>query len=411
MTCELSSTSSCVDTKNGRIEFFANDEPIGRSLALYGEWAEFEIHVLCSFIGLGSSVVDVGANIGTHTVAFAQRVGFTGSVLAFEPQHTVFDLLKRNILANGCANVQAVNAGVGSAAREMMVPPVNYLGHTNVGGVRLLPATDGQAGNRVPIVALDDYRLTACHLVKIDAEGMDADVLAGMTATLERHRPVVAVECNSIDDGAAILRASKWTNYKVFLLRTAAFNPANVKENSDNFFGVAHESNLLFVPDESVRQVPESQPGAELIPIVDLNDLAIAVLGTPRYGDETAYDRNPSQLRDMLARSMRASSDRLRIIDAELKAAKEAATREICRLEFRAASLTQQLRRVEEKLNVGKIPASTSMSELEASRNLVAERGRELHAMHNSNSWRLTAPLRRLKAILRASGSSRHREP
>ena len=49
----------------------------GRSLDLYGEWCEFEIVLMRQVIRLGDVVIDAGANIGTHTVAFANLVGST----------------------------------------------------------------------------------------------------------------------------------------------------------------------------------------------------------------------------------------------------------------------------------------------------------------------------------------------
>jgi FkbM family methyltransferase len=398
MTTQLRSQSDFTDTRNGRIEFFAQDDPIGRSLAEYGEWAELEIQTLCGFIGLGSHVVDVGANIGTHAMAFARRVGATGSVIAFEPQRSVFEVLERNLIANGCTNVRAVNAGVGSNAGEMMVPAVDYQTHTNVGGVQLLPRAECKNGERVDILALDGYQLSACHLVKIDAEGMDADVITGMRATIDRLRPAIAVECSNVETGAAILQI-KWTGYKVFLVLTVAFNPANFNRNSHNFFGVAHESSLLFVPEEILDHVPPSKPGAELIPIAGLDDLAVALLETPRFGDETSYDRKPAQLRELLGKIRAESTDQLRKLDSELNSARESAARESTRLEFRAASLISQVRRAEERLE----HLSELQSALAACDQKRRELERQVHDLHNSTSWRLTAPLRKLKtAVSRA---------
>jgi hypothetical protein len=306
--------------------------------------------------------------------------------------------------------VRTVQAGVGAAAGEMVVPLVDYFGHTNIGGVQLLSPADGQAGERVPIVTLDGYNLSACHLVKVDAEGMGPDVLAGMTATIERLRPIVAIECNGVKEGVEIFQANKWRDYGVFLYRTAAFNLDNFKGNGSNFFGVAHESGLLFVPNECAELIPASKPGAELIQISDLDALAIAVLETPRFGDQTAKDRNPSQLRDAIGQierermeQLRMMDARLRTVEAELKAAREAAARDISRLEFRATSLAQQLRRAEEQL-AGKAGALDAVLKLVEARDqdlrLVEARDQEIRALRESTSWRVTAPLRRFKTTL-----------
>src|ERR1700759_4504087 len=86
--------------RHGGFMFNRNDAYIGRSLDLYGEWCDFEIQLLSRFINPGDTVVDVGANIGTHTVAFANLVGAGGVVPAFEPQRRLFQMLSGNVALN-----------------------------------------------------------------------------------------------------------------------------------------------------------------------------------------------------------------------------------------------------------------------------------------------------------------------
>ena len=435
--------SVCTESRYGLFRFFENDDPIGRSLAQYGEWAAYEIQLLCMFVGLGSAVIDVGAHVGTHTVAFAKRVGPTGSVFSFEPQQAAFTLLQHNVAIQKHTNVHVVHAGVGSAEGEMTVPLIDYIGHANVGAARLLAVEDCQQGDRIPIVTLDGYNLSACHLVKIDVEGMEAEVLAGMAVTIDRLRPVVAVECNSVNDGVGVFRANKWQDYSSFLYRVSAFNPDNFKKDSHNFLGVAHEFGLLFVPNECIALIPKSKPECELIPITDMEFLAIAILEAPRFGDHTVNDRSPSRLRDMITQIEHKNTEQLHLMharvqtaEADLKEAVDAAGRDVARLEFRAASLTQQLRRAEEQLAAAKASADerlrraeeqlaaakasaderlrraeeqlaaveTSAEERDAALRLIAARDQEIQAMRTSTSWRITAALRMVKTALASHG-------
>ena len=62
-----------VTTRYGRLYVAAGDTVIGRSLQLYGEWAEHEINSYSALLSDGDTIVDVGANIGTHSVALASR--------------------------------------------------------------------------------------------------------------------------------------------------------------------------------------------------------------------------------------------------------------------------------------------------------------------------------------------------
>jgi ubiquinone/menaquinone biosynthesis C-methylase UbiE len=59
---------------------------IGKCFELYGQYSESEISVMRAFLGEGSTVIDVGANIGDLTIPLAKIVGSSGRVYAIESQ-------------------------------------------------------------------------------------------------------------------------------------------------------------------------------------------------------------------------------------------------------------------------------------------------------------------------------------
>ena len=93
------------ECKHGFFLFNKNDNFIGRSLDIYGEWCEGELATLFQVLKPGHLVIDVGANIGTHTIPFANKVTQTGLVLAFEPQRQVFGYLAANVSLNNLLHV------------------------------------------------------------------------------------------------------------------------------------------------------------------------------------------------------------------------------------------------------------------------------------------------------------------
>ena len=95
--------------RHGWMAFPSHDTVIGRALAKYGEWAEHEIRFLGRFVGAGGTVLDVGAYVGTHTLALAR---VAARVYAFEPQPSIFPLLRSNVERNGLTNVQLFHAAV-----------------------------------------------------------------------------------------------------------------------------------------------------------------------------------------------------------------------------------------------------------------------------------------------------------
>jgi hypothetical protein len=92
----------------GTLLYNINDRYIGQALDLYGEYSEGEVVLFRRIVRPGDIVLDVGANLGAHTIFFSTAVGPRGAVLAFEPQRLVFQAL--------CANM-ALNSG-GSCPRK-----------------------------------------------------------------------------------------------------------------------------------------------------------------------------------------------------------------------------------------------------------------------------------------------------
>ena len=155
--------------------------------------------------GGGVVAVDCGANVGCHTVAWANLMSGWGEVIAIEAQERIYYMLAGNIAMNNCFNARAIWAAVGEAKGSMDVPVPDYLTPSSFGSleIRKQPGAEfiGQtidytAGKtiRTPLIAVDDLRLDRADLLKIDVEGMEMDVLRGATATLLKCRPVILVE-------------------------------------------------------------------------------------------------------------------------------------------------------------------------------------------------------------------------
>lgn len=176
------------------VAIFAFDY-IGREIAVRGQFEGDELNVLADFLKplstrFASTVaLDVGANIGNHSLFFAQRFG---KVHAFEPNPRTFGLLKVN--ASLTDNIVVHNIGLGSKRGRASL---NF-NPLNVGEASLTPVQKGPMDVEIQIERLDDLsnQLGNVAFIKLDVEGFEPEVLAGAKAFLERFRPVVAFEQN-----------------------------------------------------------------------------------------------------------------------------------------------------------------------------------------------------------------------
>ena len=238
--------------RHGLMLYNSSDIYIGRSLELYGEYSSGEADLFARLLGPGMVAIDVGANIGCHTLAMARLVGPSGAVIAFEPQRIVYQNLCANIALNALANVHTVNMAAGCDAGSASLPNIDYAAAGNFGGVALSGVPGGE---KVQVVAIDSLPLDACHLIKIDVEGMEYDVLLGAERTVARHRPALYIENDRKDNSPRLIRHLLDAGYRLFWHRPPLYNPDNYFANDNNEFGQLLSQNMFCLPGERAFEV------------------------------------------------------------------------------------------------------------------------------------------------------------
>jgi FkbM family methyltransferase len=158
----------------------------------------FERHFAELFAHLvrpGDRCVDVGANVGVHTIRLARLVGPDGEVIAIEADPEVAQRTCRNVSLNGLANVRVISAAASDQAGEMrLFRPSPW--DTNRGRASLMhhryltgPTTT------VPVTTIDAICAgDPVALIKIDVEGHEAAVVRGAAETIAKHAPSIVFE-------------------------------------------------------------------------------------------------------------------------------------------------------------------------------------------------------------------------
>ena len=191
---------------------------VGWDLMETGRYMQVELDNLTLFLGScrpDPVLLDIGANIGVHSLLFSSLAGERGTVHAFEAQRIVHQMLLGNLAINSIENVHARQVAVGAAPGSLRLPPLDYSCNRNFGGVRLAAAAGApgaasdHGGNAaadrredVSVITIDSLTLPRVDFMKIDVEGMERDVLAGARMTIERDRPLLQVEWLADDQGA-----------------------------------------------------------------------------------------------------------------------------------------------------------------------------------------------------------------
>jgi FkbM family methyltransferase len=228
-----------------------NDFYLGRALLEYGECSELESAVLRQLLIQPGVVVEVGANIGVHTVMLAREAQQRRQVLvALEPQPVIFQTLCANLAANGITNVLAWPYACGSDAGTLYFERPDYAAPGNFGGVEM-QIKPGAGMIPVPCVRMDDVLHThTASLIKLDVEGFELAALQGAEETLARCRPTLYVENDRLEHSQALIEWLWSKDYRMWWHLPPLFNPGNFFGRAENIFGGLLSCNMLALPRE-----------------------------------------------------------------------------------------------------------------------------------------------------------------
>jgi FkbM family methyltransferase len=186
-----------IDYKHGKLWIY-DDDQIEQNINKDDtrSYQEHIVKALHTWAIPGTTVLDVGANIGVFTIPMSKYVGEKGKVYSFEPVSHTFALLQKNVELNGLTNVTCMPIALSNENETKTI--YNF---SNPGNFSLGHSTLYNAENSVPIftetikcMKLDDYELDNISFIKVDIEKHEPFFIQGALKTLHRCRPALVLE-------------------------------------------------------------------------------------------------------------------------------------------------------------------------------------------------------------------------
>lgn len=231
---------SC-QTAYGPCKFYGKDMFIGRSLYAYGEWGGEEASVIADLAVSGGGLsLDVGANIGFMSMAM---LAAGCSVVAFEPQPALYDLLCENVSPFHQV-VMCSPIALSDFNGKSTMPRIRYGEKGNYGGLAL-----GQRSELGTITVdcnmLDNIVLERIGFIKIDVEGHEIAVLRGGRERIMRDRPIMYIEDDRPEKSLHLHEVIKGMGYRIERHYPRLFRENNFNGNKVNIWDADYSSHNL----------------------------------------------------------------------------------------------------------------------------------------------------------------------
>jgi FkbM family methyltransferase len=176
----------------GRNITFNINTVIGEKLFFYGKFEENEINLCRQYIKNDSVVLDIGANIGVHTICFA-KMASNGLVFSIEPSQDTYSTLLRNVA--GLDNVIPLNlaASASTEVADFYVAADNAYSGLKDTKRKVIVKTQKILSCRLDRI-FSDLNLPRLDFVKIDVEGLEQKVFEGLVWVLDYYKPIIFCE-------------------------------------------------------------------------------------------------------------------------------------------------------------------------------------------------------------------------
>jgi FkbM family methyltransferase len=165
----------------------ADDHALIATLLEAGELEPGTRHLIRRILNPGDTYIDVGANIGMHMLAAAQAMNGSGKIIGFEPFGPTKALIDKTMWINGFSGITETHQmAVSNKSGSQLLNLGATSGHHSLFKLDT-PAALAKPPVQVELISLDEITKPhqVVHLLKIDAEGAELEVLEGAKRLLK----------------------------------------------------------------------------------------------------------------------------------------------------------------------------------------------------------------------------------
>lgn len=172
-----------IDNNNGEVD---------NEIYLHGAFEKPCLELIKNNLNKGGVFIDIGANIGQHSLFASKIVGNDGRVVLFEPLKDLCEQIEKSVQKNEIKNIFINNVGCGD--KEIVLPI--YSSRKNMGASSVFPSDDKKKNGNIEIVVPDRIleKERRVDFIKIDTEGYEMEVLRGLKETIIKHHPKILLE-------------------------------------------------------------------------------------------------------------------------------------------------------------------------------------------------------------------------
>ena len=221
-------------------------EGIDFSIFLLGASEPSTVRAYRALVKPGQTVLDIGANIGAHTLPLAQLVGANGRLIAFEPTAFAYRKCAANVALNAVLQSRiSLHQVMLVETQDQALPSAVYSSWPLVEGRALHEKHRGQLmetrGARAATLdqIVSDLELSAVHFIKLDVDGYEYPVLSGGRKMLRKFRPPIVLELapyihaehgHTLEELVALLRETGYELRDIATFRPISADPSSLRK-------------------------------------------------------------------------------------------------------------------------------------------------------------------------------------
>lgn len=216
-------------------------------------------YVIKKYLRQGDTFIDIGSNVGVHTILAAQIVGTNGHVYAFEPQKKLVEIIQAQLVINQLKNVHLYWMGLGDERSELLLSnPLDF--NTGTATFRAIAESEQQI-DRVQVERGEDILPDLSEsrvLIKIDVEGFEFRVLKGLGELLSSQKIALLVEVTDTwlrelgSSASEIHCLLKSYGFCPYLIKKSLFGSYRLEEFTS---APSHQHDVLFVKPEFLSSI------------------------------------------------------------------------------------------------------------------------------------------------------------